>query len=67
MSQGENYYMSDRNIWARKGKRGRMGSLFRGSSDQDDCSARNLDAGGDVLRPANYNGGTFQALIKPQA
>lgn len=67
MSQGENYYMSDINLWARKGKRGRMRSLFRSSSDKSICSARSLDASGHVLANTGHNGGTFQALIKPQA
>lgn len=65
MSQGENYYMWDNCLWASKGQRARMGSLFRGGSSLADCSARNLSAIYDVMnRYVNY-GGTLQALIDP--
>ena len=65
MSQGENYYMWDNCLWASKGQRARMGSLFRGGSSLADCSARNLSAVYDVMnRYVNY-GGTLQALIDP--
>lgn len=67
MSQGENYYMYDRNMWVRKGQRGRMGSLFRSLSDNYTCSARSLDARGNVLYKNEKSGGSFQALIEPQA
>lgn len=67
MSQGENYYMYDRNMWVRKGQRGRMGSLFRSLSDNHICSARSLDARGNVLYNGENSGGSFQALIEPQA
>lgn len=68
MSQGENYYMFDSNVWTSKGKRGRMGSMFRSRSIYADCSARNLNAEGDVLMdPSGYCSGSFQALIDPQA
>lgn len=65
MSQGENYYMWDNCLWANKGQRARIGSLFRGGSSNADCSARYLVAIYDVMnRYVNY-GGTLQALIDP--
>lgn len=69
MSQGENYYMADGTIraYGTRGKRGRMGSMFRNRSVRDDCSARNLNAGGDVMMTSDYYSGSFQALINPQA
>ena len=67
MSQGENYYMWDNCYWANKGQRARMLSLFRGGSDYADCSARYLAAYYDVLITDVTIGGSFQALIEPQA
>ena len=67
MSQGENYYMWDHCYWANKGQRGRMKSLFRSSSNNSYCSARFLRAYLDVLAAYASNGGSFQALIVPQA
>ena len=67
MSQGENYYMWDNCYWANKGQRGRMMSLFRCRSDNANCSARDLDAHDDVLYAIVNYGGSFQALIEPQA
>lgn len=67
MSQGENYYMWDNCSWAQKGQRARMMSLFRSKSNRADCSARALDARNDVLTTAMSYGGSFQALIEPQA
>ena len=67
MSQGENYYMWDNGYWANKGQRGRIRSLFRGASDKLECSARYLDANNDVMRAHASYGGSFQALIEPQA
>lgn len=66
MSQGENYYMDDTCKWANKGQRGRIRSLFRSGSSDSTCSARYLDARRDVLYDPS-NGGSFQALIEPQA
>ena len=67
MSQGENYYMWDHCYWANKGQRGRMRSLFRSGSHHSNCSARYLYANSDVLNTATAYGGSFQALIVPQA
>lgn len=67
MLQGENYYMWDRCYWANKGQRGRMMSLFRGRSSHSYCSPRDLYAHSDVLYAYVSNGGSFQALIEPQA
>ena len=67
MSQGENYRMMDECYWAEMGQRARISSLFRSESDFDDCSARNLRATADVLSMAVSVGGSFQALIEPQA
>lgn len=67
MSQGENYYMRDNCYWANKGQRARMKSLFRGRSNNADCSVRILRANYDVLDIDLAYGGSFQALIDPQA
>ena len=67
MSQGENYYMWDNCYWANKGQRARMMSLFRCWSADATCSARTLDAGSGVLNANMTDGGSFQALIEPQA
>ena len=67
MSQGENYYMWDNCYWANKGQRARMRSLFRGRSNYASCSARYLVANHDVLNSIVNYGGSFQALIEPQA
>lgn len=67
MLQGENYYMWDRCYWANKGQRGRMKSLFRCWSYASRCSPRPLLANLDVLHTDVINGGSFQALIEPQA
>ena len=67
MSQGENYYMMDNCYWANKGQRARMRSLFRGRSYRANCSARSLTANYDVLTAYVLIGGSFQALIEPQA
>ena len=67
MSQGENYYMWDNCYWANKGQRGRMKSLFRCWSYYSACSARYLNADYDVLNTNAHIGGSFQALIEPQA
>lgn len=67
MSQGENYYMWDNCYWANKGQRGRMRSLFRSGSDRAYCSARTLGADSVVLATIVSRGGSFQALIEPQA
>lgn len=67
MSQGENYYMWDNCYWANKGLRARVMSLFRGGSSSAGCSARSLAADRDVLATIVYRGGSFQALIEPQA
>lgn len=67
MLQGENYYMWDNCYWANKGQRSRIGSLFRCWSYYSYCSARTLAALDDVLSSNPYSGGSFQALIEPQA
>ena len=67
MSQGENYYMMDNCYWANKGQRARMRSLFRCLSNYAACSARYLNAYYDVLYTTVNYGGSFQALIEPQA
>lgn len=67
MSQGENYYMWDNSYWANKGQRARMKSLFRSRSDNASCSARYLYADSDVMATNRDYGGSFQALIEPQA
>lgn len=67
ISQGENYYMYDNCHWAQNGQRARMRSLFRAGSDSALCSARYLSADyGATTTYASY-GGSFQALIDPQA
>lgn len=67
MLQGENYYMWDNCYWANKGQRGRMSSLFRGRSCYSDSSPRSLYAYYVVLDTTVSLGGSFQALIEPQA
>lgn len=67
MSQGENYHMVDNCYWANNGQRARMMSLFRSRSYWANCSARHLDAYEDVLDTSVNVGGSFQALIDPQA
>ncbi|MCM1438794.1 MAG: hypothetical protein NC131_06235 [Roseburia sp.] len=67
MAQGECYYMWDNCYWANKGQRGRMMSLFRCRSRYANCSPRTLHAFNDVLSTSVRNGGSFQALIEPQA
>lgn len=67
MLQGENYYMWDNCYWANKGQRGRMKSLFRSWSNNSYCSPRSLIANFDVLYTHVTYGGSFQALIEPQA
>lgn len=67
ISQGENYHMWDNCYWASKGQRGRMRSLFRSRSDYSNCSARSLNANIGVLYTYTASGGSFQALIEPQA
>lgn len=67
MSQGENYYMLDDFYWNNKGQRGRLTSVFRSRSNDAKCSARYLNVDNDVLRTYVNNGGSFQALIEPQA
>lgn len=67
MSQGENYYMWDNLHWANRGRRVRMRSLFRSRSNNANCSARCLDTDNDVRSSNVYLGGSFQALIEPQA
>ena len=67
MSQGENYYMWDNCYWANKGQRARMESLSRCGSDNANCSARYLATYYDVLATTVDRGGSFQALIEPQA
>ena len=67
MSQGENYYMLDNGYWANKGQRARMKSLFRCRSYFSHCSARYLRADYDVRYTSSDYGGSFQALIDPQA
>ena len=68
MSQGENYYMYDNFYWANRGRRTRMRSLFRGRTNYTNyCSARTLDTDSNVLSNNVDYGGSFQALIEPQA
>lgn len=67
MSQGENYYMWDNCYWADKGQRSRMKAFFRSGSNNSYCSARALSATNDVLNTNPIYGGSFQALIEPQA
>lgn len=67
ISQGENYYMGDNCHWANKGQRSRVGSLFHSGSPYLRCSARTLLAYNDVLYKHTSVGGSFQALIEPQA
>lgn len=69
MSQGENYYMSDGTMraYGTTGKRGKMAAMFRSRSVANDCSARTLNAGSDVMNTSGYYSGSFQALINPQA
>lgn len=67
MSQGENYYMWDNCYWANKGQRGRMKSVFRCRFTDSNCSARTLTVNYDVLNTNTSIGGSFQALIEPQA
>ena len=49
------------------GKRGKMAAMFRSRSVANDCSARTLNAGSDVMDNSGYYSGSFQALINPQA
>ena len=67
MSQGENYYMWDTGYWANPGQRARIKSLFRGWSSNSTFSARSLCADNNVLNTYTCYGGSFQALIEPQA
>lgn len=67
MYLGENYYMWDNCYWANNGQRARIASVFRSSSRQFYCSARTLISNAYVLRKYPYYGGSFQALIDPQA
>ena len=74
MSQGENYYMLDECFWAEGEEQGvidrlraRISSLFRSRSQFSNCSARHLTANTTVLSKFTYYGGSFQALIDPQA
>lgn len=67
ISQGENYYMWDNCSWADQGQRARISSLFRSVPNNVNCSARNMNASEDVLHAYVNNGGSFQALIEPQA
>lgn len=67
MSQGENYYMLDSYYWWFNNERARMISLFRGKPTYSDCSPRYLIVNLDVMRQNPYYGGSFQALIDPQA
>ena len=67
ISQGENYLMLDGFYWNKNGQRGRLKSLFRGSVYSHYYSPRNLSAGEDVLNTKVNYGGSFQALIEPQA
>lgn len=67
MSQGENYYMLDNCFWANQGKRARLSSLFRSRSEEANCSARVLSNSSTVISMSVYYGGSFQALIDPQA
>ena len=67
MYQGENYYMWDDCYGANKGQRFRMMSLFRSWSNNNKCSARCLTAYYSVMYNMAYYGGSFQALIDPQA
>lgn len=65
MSQGENYYMCENRYWAHEaGQRGRIMSLFRCGSIYSFCSARSLF--GYNAQNMSF-GGSFQALIEPQA
>ena len=67
MSQGENYYMWDTGFVGNKGQRARMSSLFRSRSEDANCSARVLSNNNSVVSMSVYYGGSFQALIDPQA
>ena len=67
MSQGENYYMWDTGFVGNKGQRARMSSLFRSRSEDANCSARVLSNNNSVVSRSVYYGGSFQALIDPQA
>lgn len=67
ISQGENYYMGDNGNWCSDGQRGRMRSTFRSSSSDRYCSARSLGSPTNVLITYPDIGGSFQALIEPQA
>lgn len=67
MSQGENYYMVDDTSPEDIGLRVRRMSLFRGSPDTSVCSARYLFARNSVTYTHIVYGGSFQALIEPQA
>ena len=67
MSQGENYYMGDKFYWTNPGYRARMMALLRGISNDDDCSARKLNAEDYIMYTHVQRGGSFQALIDPQA
>lgn len=67
ITQGECYYMWDNCYWANNGQRGRMRSLFRCGSNYANCSPRSLYANSAVLHTYVDFGGSFQALIEPQA
>lgn len=67
ISQGENYYMWDDCYWANVGQRARIMSLFRGGSNYSECSARFLYAHLNIRSTYTNPGGSFQALIDPQA
>ena len=67
MAQGENYYMFDGYNWAFEGNRGRIGLVFRGPIMAANCSPRHLSANSGVLSNDITTGGSFQALIDPQA
>lgn len=67
MYQGESYYMWDEFYWLNRGQRARLKSLFRNGSYSATCSARTLNVNKDVLDTYVYDGGSFQALIEPQA
>ena len=69
MSQGENYYMWDQYFFPVSGERTRVMSFFRtiyGSEDAH-CSARALFTYRVSMYPGLAFGGSFQALIEPQA
>lgn len=67
MFQGETYYMSDNGNFFDNEWRTRMKSTFRNISRTDRCSARTLISPWGVLSKSYDCGGSFQALIAPQA